>query len=82
MPCSTSNYLLERQSAVDLSINLPAPCVRKPHDLDFLAEIAREMTFQNIALSIDNLGANWPELMGLDRIRFIKLKADRQFVAG
>ncbi|WP_271672966.1 hypothetical protein [Bradyrhizobium sp. CCBAU 51627] len=56
--------------------------MRKPHDLDFLAEIAREMTFHNIALSIDNLGANWPELMGLDRIPFIKLKADRQFVAG
>lgn len=51
-------------------------------DLDFLAEIAREMSFYNIGLSIDKLGANWPELMGLDKIPFIKLKADRQFVAG
>ncbi|WP_245471687.1 hypothetical protein [Bradyrhizobium nanningense] len=51
------------------------------HDRDFLAEIAREMTLHNIGLSIDNLGANWPELMGL-RIPFIELKADRQFVAG
>ncbi|MGY3238152.1 MULTISPECIES: EAL domain-containing protein [unclassified Bradyrhizobium] len=105
------HYLLERQSAVDLSINLPAPYLKKPHavsdlcrrmpmhpafagltieiasdeaihNLDFLAEIAREMSFHNIGLSIDNLGANWPELMGLDRIPFIKLKADRQFVAG
>lgn len=105
------HYLLERQSAVDLSINLPAPYLRKPQAvrdlcrripmhpafgaltieiasdeaiqaLDFLAEMAREMSFHNIGLSIDNLGANWPELMGLDRIPFIKLKADRQFVAG
>ncbi|MDA9419096.1 diguanylate phosphodiesterase [Bradyrhizobium sp. CCBAU 25360] len=105
------HYLLERQTAVDLSINLPAPYLRKPqavrdlcrrmpmhpafggltieiasneaiNDLEFLAEIAREMSFHNIGLSIDNLGANWPELMGLDRSPFIKLKADRQFVAG
>ncbi|MBB4398526.1 EAL domain-containing protein (putative c-di-GMP-specific phosphodiesterase class I) [Bradyrhizobium sp. ERR14] len=38
------------------------------------------MSFHNIGPSIDKLGANWPELMGQDRIPFIKLKADRQFV--
>jgi EAL domain-containing protein (putative c-di-GMP-specific phosphodiesterase class I) len=105
------HYLLERQSAVDLSINLPAPYLKEPQavrdlcrrmpvhpafggltieiasneaivELDFLAEIAREMSFHNIGLSIDNLGANWPELMGLDKIPFIKLKADRHFVTG
>ena len=105
------HYLLERQSAVDLSINLPAPYLREPqavrdlcrrvpthpafggltieiaseeaiHDLAFLTEAAREMRFHNIGLSIDNLGANWPALMGRDNIPFIKLKADRQFVTG
>ena len=105
------HYLLERQSAVDLSINLPAPYLREPQavrdlcrrvpthpafggltieiasaeaidDLAFLTEIAREMRFHNIGLSIDNLGANWPALMGRDNIPFIKLKADRQFVTG
>ena len=105
------HYLLERQSAVDLSINLPAPYLKEPqavrdlcrrvpthpafggltieiaseeaiHDLAFLTEAAREMRFHNIGLSIDNLGANWPELMGLDKIPFIKLKADRHFVTG
>lgn len=105
------HYLLERQSAVDLSINLPAPYLKEPqavrdlcrrmpthpafggltieiasdeaiHDLAFLTEVAREMRFHNIGLSVDNLGANWPDLMGLDRIPFIKLKADRQFVTG
>ena len=105
------HYLLERQSAVDLSINLPTPYLKEPqavrdlcrrmpvhpafggltieiasneaiHDLHFLTEIAREMSFHNIGLSVDNLGANWPELMGLDKIPFIKVKADRQFVTG
>jgi EAL domain-containing protein (putative c-di-GMP-specific phosphodiesterase class I)/CheY-like chemotaxis protein len=105
------HYLLERHSAVDLSINLPAPYLREPQavrdlcrrvpthpafggltieiasaealdDIAFLTEIAREMRFHNIGLSIDNLGANWPALMGRDRIPFIKLKADRQFVTG
>jgi EAL domain-containing protein (putative c-di-GMP-specific phosphodiesterase class I)/CheY-like chemotaxis protein len=105
------HYLLERQSAVDLSINLPAPYLKEPQavrdlcrrvpthpafggltieiasaealdDLAFLTEIAREMRFHNIGLSIDNLGANWPELMGLDNIPFINLKADRQFITG
>ncbi|RXH07273.1 EAL domain-containing response regulator [Bradyrhizobium guangzhouense] len=105
------HYLLERQSAVDLSINLPAPYLREPqavsdlcrrmpthpafggltieiasdeaiHDLAFLGEIAREMSFHNIGLSVDNLGANWPDLMGLEKLPFVKLKADRQFVTG
>ncbi|TYL85142.1 EAL domain-containing protein [Bradyrhizobium rifense] len=105
------HYLLERHSAVDLSINLPAPYLREPqavrdlcrrvpthpafggltieiasaeaiHDIEFLTEAAHEMRFHNIGLSIDNLGANWPELMGLDNIPFINLKADRQFITG
>jgi EAL domain-containing protein (putative c-di-GMP-specific phosphodiesterase class I)/CheY-like chemotaxis protein len=105
------HYLLERQSQVDLSINLPAAYLKEPQavrdlcrrmpthpafggltieidseeairDLDLLAEVAREMRLHNIGLSIDNLGANWPSLMDLDKIPFIKLKADRHFVTG
>ncbi|AWM10690.1 EAL domain-containing response regulator [Bradyrhizobium symbiodeficiens] len=105
------HYLLEQQSAVDLSINLPASYLREPQavrdlcrrvpthpafggltveidseeairDLDHLTEVAREVGLHNIGLSIDNLGANWPALMELDRIPFVKLKADRQFVTG
>jgi len=105
------HYLLERQSQVDLSINLPASYLREPQavrdlcrrvpthpafggltieidseeairDLDLLAEVAREMRLHNIGLSIDNLGANWPSLMDLDKIPFINLKADRHFVTG
>jgi EAL domain-containing protein (putative c-di-GMP-specific phosphodiesterase class I) len=105
------HYLLEHQSPVDLSINLPASYLKEPHavhdlcrrvpthpafggltieidseeairDLDHLAEVAREVRLHNIGLSIDNLGANWPELMDLGKIPFIKLKADRHFVTG
>lgn len=105
------HYLLEQQSPVDLSVNLPATYLKEPqavrdlcrrvpthpafggltieiaseeaiHDLEFLTDAAREMRFHNIGLSVDNLGANWPALMGLDKIPFIKLKADRQFVTG
>lgn len=51
-------------------------------DLDLLLEVASEVRFHNIGLAIDNVGTNWPELMGLDRFPFVKLKADRHFVTG
>ncbi|MGY8665913.1 EAL domain-containing response regulator [Bradyrhizobium sp. UFLA05-109] len=105
------HYLVERQSPVDLSINLPASflregqavrdlCRRMPthpafggltieiesaeviRDLDLLLDVASEVRFHNIGLAIDNVGTNWPELMGLDRFPFVKLKADRHFVTG
>ena len=105
------HYLVERQSPVDLSINLPASflcepqavrdlCRRMPahpafggltieiasdeviRDLDTLLDVASEVRFHNIGLAIDNVGTNWPELMGLDRFPFVKLKADRHFVTG
>jgi EAL domain-containing protein (putative c-di-GMP-specific phosphodiesterase class I) len=44
--------------------------------------VAREVGLHNIGLSIDNLGANWPSLMDLGKLPFIKLKADRHFVTG
>ncbi|WFU41353.1 EAL domain-containing response regulator [Bradyrhizobium sp. CB82] len=105
------HYLVERQSPVDLSINLPASFLREPQavrdlfrrmpahpafggltieiessevirDLDLLLDVASEVRFHNIGLAIDNVGTNWPELMGLDRFPFVKLKADRHFVTG
>lgn len=103
--------LLERQSPVDLSVNLPAAFFREPQAvrdlcrrmpahpafrgltieiasdeaieaLGALSEVARELRLHNIGLSIDNVGANWPALMGLDNFPFIALKTDRLFVAG
>lgn len=105
------HHLLERQSAIDLSINLPASYLMEPQavrelcrrmpthpafhgltievdsdevigELEPLTEVAREIRFHNIGLSIDNVGTNWPALMGIDKFPFVKLKADRQFVTG
>ncbi|MGY4509774.1 EAL domain-containing response regulator [Bradyrhizobium sp. USDA 3650] len=104
-------YLLEQQTSIDLSINLPAAflidpqavrdlCRRMPshaafggltieiesveaiQNLDLLVEVAREVRFHNIGLAIDNVGANWPQLMGMTKFPFMKLKVDRQFVGG
>jgi len=105
------SYLLQQQSATDISINLPVSflrdrqgvrdlCRKMPahpafggllveissaeaiHDLDLLIDAAKELRFHNVAVSIDNLGADWPALMGLDALPFAELKVDRQFVTG
>lgn len=104
-------YLLEQQTSIDLSINLPAAFLIDPHavrdlcqrmpshpafggltieieseeaiqNLDLLIEVAREVRFHNIGLAIDNIGANWPQLMGVEKFPFVKLKVDRKYVAG
>lgn len=49
---------------------------------DLVVEIARELRFRNLAISVDNVGADWPELARLDIFPFIELKVARQFVTG
>jgi EAL domain-containing protein (putative c-di-GMP-specific phosphodiesterase class I)/CheY-like chemotaxis protein len=51
-------------------------------NLDLLTDVAKEVRFHNVAVSIDGLGADWPALMGLDSFPFVELKVDRQFVTG
>jgi EAL domain-containing protein (putative c-di-GMP-specific phosphodiesterase class I)/CheY-like chemotaxis protein len=51
-------------------------------NLDLLIDVTKEVRFHNIAVSIDDLGADWPALMGLDSFPFAELKVDRQFVTG
>jgi EAL domain-containing protein (putative c-di-GMP-specific phosphodiesterase class I)/CheY-like chemotaxis protein len=51
-------------------------------NLDLLIDVAKEIRLKNIAISIDNLGADWPALMGLESFPFAELKVDRQFVTG
>ena len=88
-----ASYLKEPQAVRDLCRRMPAhpafggltieiDSEEAIRDFDLLAEIAREMRLHNIGLSIDNLGANWPALMDRDKMPFIELKADRQFVTG
>ena len=49
---------------------------------DLLIDVAKEVRLHNIAVSIDDVGADWPGLMGLDSFPFAELKVDRQFVTG
>jgi EAL domain-containing protein (putative c-di-GMP-specific phosphodiesterase class I) len=51
-------------------------------NLDLLIDVAKEVRLHNIAVSIDDLGADWPALMELDSFPFAELKVDRQFVTG
>jgi EAL domain-containing protein (putative c-di-GMP-specific phosphodiesterase class I) len=51
-------------------------------NLNLLIDVAREVRLHNIAVSIDDVGTDWPALMGLDAFPFVELKVDRQFVTG
>ncbi len=51
-------------------------------DLDLARAVARQVRFSNIAISVDDLGAECLSLVGLDDFPFVEIKVDRQFVAG
>jgi EAL domain-containing protein (putative c-di-GMP-specific phosphodiesterase class I) len=40
------------------------------------------MRFRKVAISIDDLGAEWPALAGLEDFPFVEIKVDRAFVSG
>ena len=45
-------------------------------------DVARRLRYHNIAISIDDVGAEWPSFLGLRDFPFVELRVDRQFVAG
>jgi EAL domain-containing protein (putative c-di-GMP-specific phosphodiesterase class I) len=51
-------------------------------NLELMEEVARKLRFQKIAISIDDLGAEWPSLVGLHNFPFVELKVDSNFIAG
>ena len=51
-------------------------------NLDLAIDVARRVRLHNIGISIDNVGANWPSLMGLPNFPFVELKVDHQFITG
>ena len=51
-------------------------------NIELLKEVARELRFHNIAIAIDDLGAEWPALVGLRDFPFVELKVDRKFITG
>ncbi len=52
------------------------------NNLDLAIDVARQIRFHNVAISIDDLGAEWPGLAGLAALPFVELKVARQFVTG
>jgi EAL domain-containing protein (putative c-di-GMP-specific phosphodiesterase class I)/CheY-like chemotaxis protein len=51
-------------------------------NLDLAKIAAKQLRFCNIAISIDDLGPEWPSLVGLHDFPFVEIKVDRQFIAG
>jgi EAL domain-containing protein (putative c-di-GMP-specific phosphodiesterase class I) len=51
-------------------------------DLALAADIAHQLRFHNIGISIDDLGAEWSVLAHLKEFPFVELKADGKFVNG
>ena len=49
-------------------------------NLDFAIDLAKRVRFHNIALSIDDLGVDWPALMDLPVFPFVEIKVDREFI--
>jgi EAL domain-containing protein (putative c-di-GMP-specific phosphodiesterase class I) len=50
--------------------------------LPVVADLAKQMRFRKVAISIDDLGAEWPDLAGLEKFPFVEIKVDRGFVGG
>ena len=51
-------------------------------NLDLVKDVARRLRSRKVALSVGNLGAEWPNLLQLHDFPFVELKVDRRFVAG
>lgn len=51
-------------------------------NVDLVADVARRIRLRNIAISLDNVGAEWPALMDLQSFPFFELKVNPQFVTG
>src|SRR5262245_21248624 len=51
-------------------------------NLELVKEIARLFRHRTLAVSIGDLGAEWPSLSGLADFPFVELKVARQFVTG
>jgi EAL domain-containing protein (putative c-di-GMP-specific phosphodiesterase class I) len=86
-------FLKDQSAILDMCMKMPTHpafggllieinCEEVTRDLDLVLEIAQRLRFRNVAISIDDVGAEWPALAGLEMFPFIELKADRQFITG
>lgn len=51
-------------------------------NLMLLTDIAKQLRFCNINLSIDDLGAEWPSFAQIKDFPFFEIKVDRKFITG
>src|SRR5207244_13347831 len=49
---------------------------------DMAVDAARRLRLHNIAIAIDNVGAEWPSLLELRSFPFAELKVDQQYING
>jgi EAL domain-containing protein (putative c-di-GMP-specific phosphodiesterase class I)/CheY-like chemotaxis protein len=87
------SFLGDRQAVLDLCRWMPAHpgfggllieinSTEVIDNLDLAIDVARQVRLHNIAISIDNVGAEWPSLMDIRSFPFVEMKVDRQFVTG
>jgi EAL domain-containing protein (putative c-di-GMP-specific phosphodiesterase class I) len=50
--------------------------------LPLVADLAKQMRSRKVAISIDDLGTEWPDLADLEEFPFVEIKVDRAFVGG
>lgn len=63
--------LIIESNSTDIVRNLPQ-----------VKEVAHELRGMKVAISVDDLGADWPALVGLDNFPFVEIKVDQRFVMG
>jgi EAL domain-containing protein (putative c-di-GMP-specific phosphodiesterase class I)/CheY-like chemotaxis protein len=51
-------------------------------NLELVKDVANQLRFHKIAISIDEVGAEWPLLAKLQDFPFVEIKVDQKFVAG
>jgi EAL domain-containing protein (putative c-di-GMP-specific phosphodiesterase class I)/CheY-like chemotaxis protein len=87
------SFLGDREAVRDLCRAMPdhpafggllleIDCTEVIDNLDLVIDVARQVRLHNIAIVIDNVGAEWPPLTGLRSFPFVELKVDHQFVTG
>jgi EAL domain-containing protein (putative c-di-GMP-specific phosphodiesterase class I)/CheY-like chemotaxis protein len=52
------------------------------HNLDLAIDVAKRMRFHNIAISIDDVGVDWPSFAELSNFPFTEIKVDREYITG
>jgi EAL domain-containing protein (putative c-di-GMP-specific phosphodiesterase class I)/CheY-like chemotaxis protein len=51
-------------------------------NLELAKRVARQLRFHNIAIAIDDVGAEWPQFAELPDFPFVEIKVDRSFICG